>query len=120
MPSLKLIGMKMASFGEFIRIERERLGWTQTEFGAKIGINAFAICKIEKGKQKFNKTKLRELAKLFDTDFQKITDLFFADKFAEEAYKNHCSKNVFTVAESHTKYLRETNIKQGELKFKSR
>src|SRR5690348_15407732 len=107
----------MASFGEFVRVEREKQGWTQTEFGAKIGINAFAICKIEKGKQKFNKAKLKSLAELFNVELQKVTDLFFAEKFAEEAYNNHCSKNVFTVAELQVKYIEGRNIKQDELKF---
>lgn len=45
----------MASFGHFVREEREKHGWTQTEFGAKIGINAFAISKIENNSQKFSK-----------------------------------------------------------------
>ena len=35
----------MASFGHFIKTEREKREWTQTEFGAKIGINSSAIKK---------------------------------------------------------------------------
>lgn len=105
----------MASFGQFIKTEREKHGWTQTEFGAKVGINAFAISKIENGTQKFNKTKLKDLAGLFEIDVQKVTDLFYADKFATEAYKNHCSDNVFAVAEDNVKYLKSTNTKQGSI-----
>lgn len=105
----------MASFGQFIKTEREKHGWTQTEFGAKVGINAFAISKIENGTQKFNRTKLAELAELFEMDLQKITDLFYADKFATEAYKNHCSENVFVVAESNVRDLKNTNAKQGSI-----
>ena len=60
----------MASFGHFIKEEREKHGWTQTEFGAKIGINAFAISKIENGSQKFSKTKLKELSEL-NCEFKK-------------------------------------------------
>lgn len=105
----------MASFGQFIKAEREKKRWTQTEFGAKVGINAFAISKIENGTQKFNKNKLKDLAELFEIDFQKMTDLFYADKFASEAYKNHCSDNVFSVAEDNVKYLKSTNTKQGSI-----
>ena len=105
----------MASFGQFIKTEREKHGWTQTEFGAKVGINAFAISKIENGTQKFSKTKLAEVAELFEMDLQKITDLFYADKFAIEAYKNHCSDNVFEVAEDNVKYLKSTNARQGSI-----
>jgi len=105
----------MASFGHFVKSEREKHGWTQTEFGAKVGINAFAISKIENGTQKFNKAKLKDLATLFEIDVQKVTDLFYADKFAIEAYKNHCSDNVFIVAEDNVKYLKSTNAKQGSI-----
>ena len=105
----------MASFGQFIKTEREKHSWTQTEFGAKVGINAFAISKIENGTQKFNKNKLKELSELFDIDLKKVRDLFYADKFATEAYKNHCSDNVFIVAEHNVKYLKSTNAKQGNI-----
>ncbi|PTT43367.1 XRE family transcriptional regulator [Chryseobacterium sp. HMWF028] len=107
----------MASFGYFVREEREKHGWTQTEFGAKIGINAFAISKIENGSQKFSKTKLKELAELFEMEFQKVNDLFYADKFAVEAYKNHCSENVFVVANNNVKYLQNKNVKQSKINF---
>ncbi len=75
----------MASFGHFIKTEREKREWTQTEFGAKIGINSSAISRIENGTQKFSKSKLKSLSKLFNLDMQNVTDLFFADKFAREA-----------------------------------
>lgn len=101
----------MVKFGQFIKSEREKHGWTQTEFGAKVGINAFAISKIENGTQNFSKTKLKELAQLFEMNAQKVTDLFYADKFATEAYKNNCSDNVFVVAEKNIKSLKNTNAK---------
>lgn len=107
----------MASFGHFLKEERDKHGWTQTEFGAKIGINAFAICKIENGSQKFSKKKLKELSELFGMEFQKVNDLFYADKFAVEAYKNHCSDNVFNVADDNVKYLKSTNVKQTKISF---
>ena len=77
----------MASFGNFIKTEREKREWTQTEFGAKIGINTSAISRIENGSQKFSKSKLKELSELFEIQLQLVTDLFFADKFAREAFK---------------------------------
>ncbi|WP_104733824.1 helix-turn-helix domain-containing protein [Hanstruepera ponticola] len=109
----------MASFGHFIKTEREKREWTQTEFGAKIGINSSAISRIENGTQKFSKTKLESLSKLFNLDMQNVTDLFFADKFAREAFKYKCSESIFSVAEDTANYLRNTNIKQGKLKFEN-
>ena len=109
----------MASFGHFIKTEREKREWTQTEFGAKIGINSSAISRIENGTQKFSKTKLETLSKLFNLDMQNVTDLFFADKFAREAFKYKCSESIFSVAEDTANYLKNTNIKQGKLKFEN-
>lgn len=107
----------MASFGHFIKTEREKRGWTQTEFGAMIGINSSAISRIENGTQKFSKDKLDKLSKIFKIELQSIKDLFYADKFAREAYENKCSDKIFTVAEDTIKYLKNINTKQAELKF---
>ena len=107
----------MASFGHFIKAEREKRDWTQTEFGAKIGINSSAISRIENDTQKFSASKLNELSEIFEIDLQKLRDLFFADKFAKEAYKNHCSDNVFVVAENTAVYYKNINAKQGKLEF---
>lgn len=107
----------MTSFGHFIKTEREKREWTQTEFGTKIGLNTSAVSRIENGSQKFSKSKLKKLSELFKIELQEVTDLFFADKFAREAFKYKCSESVFTVAEDTAKYIRETNSKQGEFNF---
>ncbi len=107
----------MASFGQFIKTEREKREWTQTEFGAKIGINTSAISRIENGSQKFSKSKLKKLSELFEMDLQSVTDLFFADKFVREALKYKCSDSIFTVAEETANYYRNTNVKQGKLEL---
>ena len=103
----------MSSFGRFIKSEREKNSWTQTEFGAKIGINSSAISRIENGTQRFSTSKLEILAKIFDADLLKLKDLFFADKFAHEAYENGCGKSVFQTAEHISKHLRNKHSKQG-------
>ncbi len=107
----------MTSFGNYIKTEREKREWTQTELGTKIGINTSAICRIENGSQKFSKSKLKKLAELFQTDLQIVTDLFFADKFVKEALKYKCSESVFSVAEDTANYYRNTNVKQGKLEL---
>lgn len=110
---------KMAGFGQFIKNEREKRDWTQSEFGNQIGINTSAICRIENGTQKFSISKLETLSEILEIDNQKINDLFFADKFAKEALKYKCSESVFSVAENNATYLRNTNIKQGKLNFEN-
>lgn len=104
----------MRSFGKYIKAEREKKGWSQTEFGALIKINTPAISGIENDRKKFSFLKLEQLSKLFKTDYKTLKDLYFADKFAKEAYKHNCSENIFTVAENQTNYLREINSKQGK------
>ena len=101
----------MTSFGSFIKAEREKQGWTQTEFGAKIGINSAAVSRIENDTKKISKEKLNKLAELFQADIQEVIDLFFADKFATEAYKYQCSENVFIVAEDTVQYFKTKNPK---------
>ncbi|HLA56319.1 MAG TPA: helix-turn-helix transcriptional regulator [Flavobacterium sp.] len=107
----------MASFGNFIKSEREKRELTQTEFGALIGINSSAISRIENGTQKFSKSKLQKLAEIFVVELQEVTDLFYADKFAIEAYENHCSENIFVIAENNVKYIKSTNTIQAKLNF---
>ncbi len=53
----------MATFGEFLRKEREKKGLNQSEFGQKIGIIMTDISKIENGRKKFPFTNLEKLAK---------------------------------------------------------
>jgi transcriptional regulator with XRE-family HTH domain len=110
---------KMAGFGQFIKNERERRDWTQTEFGNQIGINTSAICRIENGTQKFSISKLETLSEILEIDNQKINDLFFADKFAKEALKYKCSESVFSVAENNATYFRNSNVKQAKLNFEN-
>jgi transcriptional regulator with XRE-family HTH domain len=107
----------MASFGTFIKLEREKKGWSQTEFGALVHINMTAISRIENDKKKFNDSKLGLLAQLFEMDITKVKDLYFADKFAKEAYKHNCSGSVFAVAEKENQYLKSKRIKQSIINF---
>jgi len=107
----------MTNFGQFIKTEPEKQGFTQTEFGAMVGINSSATSRIENGTQPFSKEKLAKLLELFKIDLQNIKDLFFGDKFAKEAYKYKCSESVFTVAEDTMQYLKNVSSKRGKLKI---
>lgn len=107
----------MGSFGKFIKTEREKKGWSQTEFGALIKINTPAISGIENDRKKFSVSKLELLAELFEMDCQTVKDLYFAEKFAKEAYQYNCSEKVHALAEDQSKYIRNKNTKQGKIKF---
>lgn len=107
----------MASFGKYIKTNREEKGWSQTEFGAKVKINTPAVSKIENDRRRFPVAKLELLAELFELDYHVVKDLYFADKFAKEAFEYNCSTNIFKVAEDQAVYIKTKNTKQGKLKF---
>lgn len=107
----------MATFGEFLRAERNKKGLNQSEFGQPFGIIMTEISKIENGKKKFPFTSLEALAKFLDKDYLELKNLYVADKLVEEVHKYECSDAVFTVAENQWKYLRSKNVKQSKMKF---
>jgi transcriptional regulator with XRE-family HTH domain len=107
----------MATFGDFLRAERNKKGLNQSEFGQAFGIIMTDISKIETGKKKFPFIRLEALAKFLGQDFLELKNLYVADKLVEEAHKYDSSDAVFTVAESQSKYLRSKNVKQGKMKF---
>lgn len=108
----------MSTFGQFLKSEREKRNWTQTDFGEKIGLNISAISRIENESQRFSKAKLKALSELFQMDEQVIKDLYFADKFAREAFHFNCSETIFSAAERNVKYIKQKKEVQGQIKFK--
>ncbi len=107
----------MATFGEFLKKERNKKGLNQSDFGQQFGIIMTDISKIENGRKKFPSTNLEKLAEFLEMDFMTVKNLFVADILVEEARKYKCSDAVFSVAESQSKYIKEKNVKQGKMKF---
>lgn len=107
----------MTNFGDFIKQEREKRNWTQTDLGAKLGINMTKISRIENNKELFPQTKLKILSDVLVADLDLIKEMFFGDKFAREAYKNGCSEKTFIVAEKAVLYYQAKNTKQGKIEF---
>ena len=105
----------MATFGEFVKKEREKKELNQSDFGQRLDIIMTDISKIENGRKKFPFTKLEKLAKFLKMDFETIKDKYVADKLVDEAYKYGCSDKVFSVAENQAKYMKSKNAKQGKL-----
>lgn len=107
----------MASFGKFIKEQREQRNLSQTEFGALIKVNTPLLSRIENDRKPLSQNKLPLLAEVLKMKLEEVRDLYFADKFAKEAFENGCSEKVFMVAESETIYLKQINTTQGDLKF---
>ena len=105
----------MATFGEFLRKERNKKKLNQTEFGQQFGIIMTDISKIENSHKKFPFEKLEQLAKFLKIDYIELKDIYVADKLVDEAHKYNCTDLVFSVAENQSKYVRNKNVKQGKL-----
>ena len=107
----------MATFGEYIRKEREKNEMTQDRLSKELDIPYTDVSKIEHGRIKFKFKKLALLAKVLKVDLQELKDLYGADIMIAQKKKYECSDAVFSVAESQSKYQQEKNVKQGKMKF---
>ena len=60
---------------------------------------------------------LEALSKFLEVDYFELKNMYVTDKLVEEAHKYECSDDVFVVAESQSKYLKNKNVKQGKIEF---
>ena len=52
--------------GDYVRVYRENLGFSQADMGEKLGVGRAYICDIEKHRRPVGKDMAKQLAKLFD------------------------------------------------------
>ncbi|NJM79031.1 MAG: helix-turn-helix transcriptional regulator [Flavobacterium sp.] len=62
----------MATFGEFLRSERDRKGLNQSDFGQEVGVIMTDISKIENGHKKFPYANLQRLADFLKKDIEEL------------------------------------------------
>ena len=106
-----------ANFGEYIRKLRTQNNFTLTQLGAKLGIDSGALSKIETGKKDFDERCLERLADTFGLDIEELKTEYFGDQFAKKMYQYNCSPKTLIVAEEKMNYLKNINVKQGEINF---
>jgi len=108
----------MATFGMFLKAERNKKGLNQSDFGQQVGgIIMTDISKIENGHKKFPFNKLKFLAKFLNMDFSDLKNIYVGDIIVEVAQKYKCTNAVYSVAENQSKYINHKNTKQGVIKF---
>lgn len=105
------------TFGEFIKRMRVKKEMTLTQLGAKLGIDSGALSKIENGKRKLDEKILPKIAKTFELNLNELKDEFISEQIAYRIYENNCSDKVLTLAEEKVKYIKQKNVKQGNLEF---
>ena len=107
----------MATFGDYIKKERDKKEMTQDKLSKELDIPYTDVSKIEHGRKRFKFEKLALLAKILKVDLQELKDLYGADIMIEQKKKYECSDAVFSVAELQSKYMQEKNVKQGKMDF---
>jgi len=105
------------TFGEFIRKNRKQRGLTQTQFAAKIGIDAASVSKIETGKFILSEERLPALAKFCEMDIKTLREEYFSERIAHVLYNNKCSENTLVLAEQKMQYIKSKKVKQIILKL---
>ena len=106
-----------ATFGEYIKQLRTDNGLTLTQLAFQLDLDSANLSKIENGKREFDEKRLEKLANAFKLDFEKLKTEYFADQFAKKMYKYNCSPETLIVAEEKVNYLKNINVKQGEIRF---
>ena len=105
------------TFGEYIRLLRTESGMTLTQLAAQLDMDSANLSKIENNKREFDEKRLEKLAAIFKLDVKTLRDELFSEKFANKIYSNSCSVKALQLAEKKVKYLKQSNVKQGHLKF---
>lgn len=113
----KLTSQMKTSFGEYIRKLRTESGMTLTQLAAQLELDSANLSKIENGKREFDEKRLEKLATVFSLKLDDIKTEFFSDLFAKKIYENNCSMETLMVAEEKVNYLKNKNVRQGEIKF---
>jgi len=102
-------------FGEFIRRLRQEEGLTLTQLAAKLNMDSANLSKIETGKRDFDEKRIPKLATIFDLNPSELKEELLSEKIAYKLYEHNCSDKVLHLAEEKVKYLRQINLRQGEL-----
>ncbi len=105
------------TFGEYIRYLRNKKGMTLTKLAASLDMDSANLSKIENNKREFDEKRLDKLASIFDLNPETLKDELFSERFAKKIYSNCCSEKALSLAEQKLRYYRQTNVKQGNLKF---
>ena len=60
---------------------------------------------------------MEKLADTFGLDIEELKTEYFGDQFAKKMYQYNCSPKTLIVAEEKMNYLKNINVKQGEINF---
>ena len=93
----------MNKFGDLIRTNREKGEMLLRHLSAQLDIDTAMLSKIERGEKIAKKEHVKQLAKIFKLDYNKLMALWLADK-------------VFLLVENEEQALQALNIAEKEIK----
>ena len=108
------------SFGEYIKKLREEHKLPLRKVASVLDLDPSTLSKIERGERTANKEMLPILANLFNKEEKELSLILFSDKVAYQLVEEDNSVEILKVAEEKIQYLRNKNIKQGQIEFKDK
>jgi len=105
------------SFGEYIRMLREREGLPLRKVAAILDIDPSTLSKIERGERLANKEMLSVLADIFKEDEKMLSLILLSDKVAYDLIQEENPNEILKVAEEKILYLKTKNIYQIKIDF---
>ena len=107
------------SFGDYLRKLREENNLPIRKVASKLDIDPSTLGKIERGERSANKEMIPILATLFGIEEKTLGLILFSDKVAYQIIGEENTNEILKVAEEKIQYLKNLNIKQGEINFKN-
>ncbi len=99
----------METFGEYIRLLRNRKKMTITQLAAQLDLDSANLSRIENNKRVFDEKRLPKLAVIFDLNLNELREEYLTDRLAQKIYETNCTKQLLKVAEKKAEYRRTMN-----------
>lgn len=106
------------SFGEHIKKLREEHKLPLRKVASVLDLDPSTLSKIERGERSANKDMLPILANLFHKKEKELSLILFSDKVAYQLLEEDNPDEILKVAEEKIHYLKNKNLKQGQIEFK--
>lgn len=95
---------KHTTFGEYLRILREKEGFTLKEVATNIEIDISLLAKIERNERQPNKPLIKRISDFFKIDEKELLNEFLSDQIAYKILDEDADLNILKVAEIKIKY----------------
>lgn len=104
-----MTSLMKTTFGEYIRILRNKKELTLTQLAAKLHLDSANLSKIENGKRDFDEKRLPLLSQIFELNLTELKNEYVTDQIGKHIYETNCTKKLLKVAEEKAEYRRTLN-----------